>query len=102
GREPQMVGLLLLPLQPALLAIDAKAQAVLVARRNLACPQHAARTAPEAHHHLDIVVETPAFHERGELGGQFLKLETRDETGEIVGMGADIADTAAGPRALRI
>src|SRR5262249_2002136 len=41
-REAELVGMLLAPVEPALLAIDPEPQAVLVAWRHLACPDQAA------------------------------------------------------------
>src|SRR5438046_3467797 len=57
GRIPQLVGVLLVPLEPALGAEDTQLEPVLVAGRHLAGPQHAARAALETQQDLGVVVE---------------------------------------------
>ena len=83
-------------------AVDAQLQTVLVADRHLARPQHAARPPLVAQQNLHIVVELATRHESRELRKQLIGLKSCDERGEIVGMRAEVANAATGPRSLRI
>ena len=89
-------------MKAALGPVDAEAKPVLVARRDLARPQGAARPIGVAQHDLDVVVELAPGPERGEIGGELSKIEAGHVVGEIVGVGADVAERPAGARALRI
>src|SRR6187200_3647989 len=91
-----------MPLDAAAAAIDAQAQVVLVARRDLARPERTARAAGEAQHHLDVVVEAAARDEGAQLGAQLADRLPGDVAGELEGMGADVADAAARARARRV
>ncbi len=102
GREPEVVRILLGPLQAALRAVDAQYEAVLVAGRHLARPEHAARAALVAQHDVDVVVELAALDEGRQLGRDRLRLGSGDEAGEVVGVRADVADRAARTGARRI
>src|SRR5690606_32414199 len=99
---PHVVRIILAPFEPRLLAIDPQLQPVLATHRYLARPQHAAGPALEAQQDIDVVVEFPAGHEAREVGTHRLRLEPRDEAGEVVGMGADVADGPAGAGARRV
>src|SRR5438128_1437683 len=82
--------------EAALAAVDAQAQVVLVAGRDLARPERAARAAGEAQQDLDVVVESPAGDEGAQLGAQLADLEAGDVAGELERVRADVADAAAG------
>src|SRR5690606_18598574 len=99
---PELVRLFLRPFQPALGAVNAQGKAAFVARRYLACPQHTAGSALEAHHDMYIVVEVASRDKGREIGGKRLKLKPGDEAGQIVSVRADVADTAPGARACRV
>src|SRR5204862_3934495 len=101
-REPELVGLLLVPLDAAAAAVHAQAQVVLVARCDLARPERAACTAGEAKHHLNVVVEAAAGDEGGELRAQLADLKTGDVSGELERVRADVADAAARAGARRV
>src|SRR5438094_10259411 len=67
GCVPQLVGILLLPLEPTLAAVDSQPQSVLIAGRHLAGPQHAARAALEPQQDLGVVVGPPTGDKRGQV-----------------------------------
>ena len=102
GREPELVRVLLKPFEPALLAIDAQLQSVLVAGRDLARPEHALGPALEAQHHVVVVVEPAAGHEAGKVGGDLRHRQPGDEGEKVEGVRADIAERAAGAGLFRI
>ena len=85
----------------ALGPVDAQPQAVLVAGRDLARPQRAARAVGVAQQDLRVVVELAARRRTSEIGEQFGDLEPGDIVGEVEGVRADVAERAAGARALR-
>ena len=97
--EPELVRLFLRPFQPAHVAEDPDAQAVFVARRNLAGPEHPLRAARIAQKHIGVVVKLPPRNEGGHVSRQRLRLHPRDEGGEVIGMGADVAKRPADARA---
>src|SRR5579863_6945714 len=99
-REAEIVGIFLLPFEAGFVAIDAQAKIVFVARSDLTGPQHSASTAGEAKEHVDVVVETAAGNENGNVGGDLFATKPADKAGEIVSMRADVAK-AAGRSALR-
>ncbi len=101
-REPQLVRVLLAEGQPGLAAVDAHAQRVLVARCDLARPQHALRTFGVAQQHMGVVVQPPARHEGVEVGADLGQIEADDEPRQVLGMRADVAQRPAGAGLRRI
>src|SRR5690349_20168016 len=87
--------MLLLPLQARFLAVYAQSQAVLVAWRDLAAPQHAARAVVEAQQDVNVVVESATRHEPAQVCRQLARLEPGDEAREVVRVCADVAEAAA-------
>ena len=81
---------------PALGPVDPEPEPVLVARRDLARPEGAARAVRVAQHDLDVVVELAPDAERSEIGGEFRELEARHIVGKIEGVRADVAERPAG------
>src|SRR5207244_1473300 len=96
-REPQLVGVLLAPLQAGLVAVHAQPQAGLVPGRHLTRPQHAACAALVAQQDVGVVIEPATLDEAAQVGRQLAGVQSRDEAGEMVGVGADVAaaDAAA-------
>src|SRR5690606_12938693 len=94
-REPKLVRILLVPGKPGLLAKYANFEVVLIARRDLARPEHAASAAPIAEQHLTVVVERAPVHEGRKLRAHGLELEPRDERREVLGVRADVAHAPA-------
>ena len=70
GREPEIVRILLPPFEAALGAVDAELQAVLVAGRDLARPEHALGAALEAQQDMDVVVERRPLTKVREIGAR--------------------------------
>ena len=97
--EDELVRVLLAPGEGSLLTMDADGKAVLVARRDLACPEGAAGAPREAKQHLRIVIEAATSDEGREIGSQLGAFLPGDEFGEVEGVGADVTDGAAGARA---
>ena len=93
--EDELVRVLLAPGEGSLLTMDADGKAVLVARRDLACPECAAGGA-EAQQQLRIVVEPAAGDEVREVGSELGAFMPGDEFGEVEGVGADVAERPAG------
>ena len=95
GRVPgQRIGRFLVPVQRGLGAVDAQAQVVFLARRDLAGPEQAARAVGVAQLHLHMVIDAPAGHEGGQLGADPLWHEAGDELGELRRVRADVAEAA--------
>ncbi len=51
---------------------------------------------------MGVVVQLPAVDEAAEVGAQRFDVQPGDETGQVVGVGADVADAAAGPGLCRV
>ena len=102
GREGEEFGFSCCHSSPAFSPIDADAQAVLVPGATWLHQSMPLRAGGEAQHHVGVVVEPPARHEGVQVGGQVGDLVAGDEVGEVVGMGADVADRAGGAGARRI
>nr|WP_246038814.1 hypothetical protein [Peristeroidobacter soli] len=100
--EAQLIGMFLFPFEGRALAIDTQAQSVLAPDGDLTRPQHAARAVGESHHHLHIVIEPAARHERRQLCGDRLAALAGDELRNLVGVCSDIANTSAGTASRRI
>ena len=94
--------MLLAPRQSTLRAIDSDGQRVLVAGRDLACPEQATRAIGIAQHDLGIVVERATWHEGAEFRAERAHGDAGDVVGEIVGVRADVADAASRAGALRV
>ncbi len=100
--QRQAVRLHLRPFEPTFLAMDTQAQAILVARGDLARLQHAARAAFETQQRRHIVVEAAARNMRGQFGAQRFDRKPRDMLGKLKGVRPDIAETATEPGPRRI
>src|SRR5690606_10396170 len=94
-REPEIVRVFLRPFDAALRAIDAQAQRIFIAGRNLAAPEHPLRAALKTQHHMGIVVQTTPLDKTVEIGSKAVEREAGHEGGEIEGVGPDIARCAA-------
>src|SRR5919108_2911870 len=102
GEGQQEIGPLLVPLESALVAVDPDLEVVLIAGRDLACPEHAPRAARIAQKDIAVVVDPPPRDEGREVGAQPFELQAGDERRKVIGMAADVADRAARPRLRRI
>ncbi len=100
--ENQLVRLLLMPGEATLAAEDPEPDAIHLAGRDLACPEHAARATVIAQEDMDIVVQPPALAEGGKLGRDRLRLQARDVVDDVIGMRPDIAEAAAPARLRRV
>ena len=98
--ETQLIRRFLRPFEPPCLAIDAQAQAVLIARRDLTRPERAPRAVRETQQHLRVVIETAAGYLRGQVCGDLRHAQPRDELQEMEGVRPDIP-YRAGDAALR-
>src|SRR3546814_5829990 len=79
--------------------MDAEAQAIFVARGDLARLQHPARPAFEAQQRGDIIIEAAARNMRRQFGAERFDREPRNMFGELKGVRPDVADAAAEPGA---
>ena len=98
-REPQSVGILLVPFQAALRPVNTQHDVVLVTDGDLGRPEDPSRAVRVSQQDAGIVVEPATGSEGREIGQQGRRLDARHKGGEIVGVGADIADAAARARA---
>ncbi len=94
-REPEIVRVLLRPFNAALCAIDAQAQRIFIAGRNLAAPEHALGTARKTEHHMRIVVQATSLDKTVEISRKAVERQAGHEGGEIEGVRANIAGRAA-------
>src|SRR5437879_12955971 len=90
--------MLLAPFQAGLVPVHAKPQPVLVTGRYLTRPQHAAHAALVAEQNVSIVIEHTALDETAEVRRQLAGVRSRDEVDEMIGVGTDVAEAAAGAR----
>src|SRR5205807_7332814 len=90
--------MLLAPFQAGLFPVHAKPQPVLVTGRYLTRPQHAAHAALVAEQNVSIVIEHTALDETAEVRRQLAGVQSRDEVDEMIGVGTDVAEAAAGAR----
>src|SRR5690606_11208184 len=97
-REDQLIGIFLPPGDAALVAEYPQLQAVFAAGCDLACPDAAPGTPPEAQHQLRAVVELSSGDERREFGTQGFDLEPGDEADQVIDVSADVADAPTGAR----
>ena len=81
-----------MPLESAEFAIDADGEVVLLAHGDLGRVEDALRAVVEAEEDIAVVIQRAALNEGGEVGGEFLDVETGDELREVFGMGADVAE----------
>ena len=51
---------------------------------------------------MGIVIDPPPRHEALQVGAERLQLQPADKAGQVIGMGADVADAAAGAGARRV
>jgi hypothetical protein len=91
-----------MPLQATEFSVHADVQIVLFTHRDLRAVQDALGTALEAEQHVAVVIELAAFDEGGQVGGQFADLQAGDVLGEVLCMGADVADAAGRTAALGV
>src|SRR5438477_631833 len=94
--EAQGVGFLLAPFNPCFFAVDAQAEIVFVADRDLAGPEHTAGIALVAHYHLHVVIEAAVGHGDGGFGGDLFSVKSADKAGEIVGVRANVTQRSGG------
>ena len=97
-----LLGLLLEPLDRAAVAVDAHAQAVVVADGHLAGPVHAGRAALIFHHDEIVVVQLAARHDDVHLGKHALDLQARHRRHGIFDVGAQIAQAVGIAGKLRV
>src|SRR2546430_16134315 len=90
--------MLLAPFQAGLVPVHAKPQPVLVTGRYLTRPQHAAHAALVAEQNVSIVIEHTALDETAEVRRQLAGVQSRAEVDEMIGVGTDVAEAAAGAR----
>ncbi len=95
--EPQFLGMLLIPAQAGLVAVDPQPQRIVLAGRDLAGPQRTLRAAVEAQHDLNIIVEAPARYEVRQLRGHTVSAQARHELDQVIGVGTDVTEAAAHP-----
>src|SRR5690606_7670553 len=69
-RKPQVVRIGLRPFEAAPGTVDADLQAVFVAGRHLAAPEHALGATVKAQHDMGIVIEPAALDEAVEIGSK--------------------------------
>ncbi|MNE84711.1 hypothetical protein D3C80_1816450 [compost metagenome] len=94
-REPEIVRVFLRPFDAALCAIDAQAQRIFIAGRNLTAPKHALGTTRKTQHHMRIVVQATSFDKTVEISGKAVEHQAGHEGGKIEGVRANIAGRAA-------
>ena len=85
-----------MPFEAAFFAVDADVEIVFLADGDLRGVQDAFGAVVETEQHVAVVVELAAFDEGGDVGGEFVDLQAGDVFGEILGVGADVADAARG------
>src|SRR5256886_10554931 len=90
--------MLLAPFQAGLFPVHAKPKPVLVTGRYLTRQQHAAHAALVAEQNVSIVIEHTALDETAEVRRQLAGVQSRDEVDEMIGVGTDVAEAAAGAR----
>ena len=98
----QGVRFVLVPLDAALLAIDADVQIILLTDADLRTVEHAFRAAFETQQHVGVVIQLAAFDEAGEVRGEFGNFEAGDVLREVFRVRADVAHAAARAAALRV
>ena len=100
--DPQPVGILLPPVDRAVLAIHAQPQPVPLARRHLRSHQNPARPVLQPEDRIAIVVQPPPFHHCPQRGIQACDPEPGHILRQVKRMRADVPDAAARPIERRI
>ena len=98
----QPVRILLPPVDRSLLAIDAEPQPVTLASGHLRNHQHAASAVLQPEKGAAVVVQQPSGDHRPQRRVQARHLQARHILNQVEGMGANVADAAAGAVERRI
>src|SRR6266478_3854984 len=88
--KPQIIRILLPPLDSRLLPINPQAQVVLVSGSHLARPQHSSRAALKSQEHLYVVIEPPPRHKNGHVGRHLIAAQSRHKTRDVISVRSDI------------
>src|SRR5256885_1941643 len=97
----ERIRLLLMPFERGVSAVDAQAQAILFAERDLRAEEHALGAALVPNENVGVVVDAATLDEGAHVRTELLDLETGDVTREMFGMRADVTEcTGAGTRGI--
>src|SRR5579862_6644166 len=100
--EDERIGRLLTPLQARLRAVESNVEIIVLPACDLRAHQRAARAPRESHENAGIIIEAASCDDGGEVRANADDRLAGYEFGEMRGVCSDIADTAAGTRALRV